>query len=142
MLRGLCRASFTREGREGAKSGAAEDDANMSNERVMTLQEVLLDISNQPTTSWVYLPMDKNWTLGSNCAVLKSEEVPPELEDHPEAGVPDFAKQTGLVQALPVSVVQDIVANLLGQKADASPDELLAAFLYYYKQDAFIDLLR
>lgn len=45
-------------------------------------------------------------------AVLESDEIPEEEEDLPEAGVPEFAKANDLKQVLPITVVQDIVANL------------------------------
>ena len=105
-------------------------------------QEVLSDIANLPTTAWVYLPTDRNWNLTSTCAVLESEEVPPELEDDPSAGVPGFAKQNGLMQALPVTVVQDIVVNARSQKPGATLEDFWRAFLYYHKHDAFINLTK
>jgi hypothetical protein len=71
---------------------------------------------------------------------LESEEVPPELEDDPDAGVPEFAKRNNLIQALPVTVVQDIATNARSQKPDANLGDLLYAFLYYYKHDAFVEL--
>jgi len=108
----------------------------------MTLQEALLDIAGQPETAWVYLPADKNWDLNSMCAILESEEVPPELEDELDAGVPAFAKANDLIQALPVTVVQDVTQNALAQRPGASPTDLLEAFLFYYEHDAFIDLTR
>jgi len=102
-----------------------------------TLKEILLSIEGHSALAWVYLPADKNWNLDSPSAVLESEEVPPELEDEPDAGVPEFAKQNGLIQALPVTTVQDIVSNAKAQKPDATVVDLLKAFEFYYRHDAF-----
>ena len=112
----------------------------MSNEKILSFTEVLSNIANGTSTAWVYLPIDRNWSLNSNCAILESAEVPPELEDDPDAGVPEFAKQNRLMQALPVTVVQDIVTNIRTQKPNATLQDIFRAFLYYHKHDAFIDL--
>lgn len=82
--------------------------------------------------------MDNNWTLDSISAILESDEVPNEFEDTPNAGIPEFAKRNNLIQALPVTVVQDIVTNAKAQKPTASMEDLFRAFQYYYENDAFI----
>jgi hypothetical protein len=60
------------------------------------------------------------------------------LEDEPEAGMPDIAKEKDLMEALSVGQVQEIVANAKSQNANVSDERLLEAFLYYYDNDAFI----
>ena len=102
------------------------------------LKQVLLAIADKSYLAWVYLPEDRNWSLDSACATLESEEVPPELEDEPDAGVPEFAKANGLIQVLPVSSVQDIVENARAQKPSASVDDFFLAFMFYFHNDAFI----
>jgi len=102
------------------------------------LKQVLLQIAGKSNLAWVYLPRDKNWNLDSECAVLESEEVPPELEDEPDAGVPEFAKANGLIQVLPVGSIQEIVENAKAQNPDASIDDLFKAFIFYFRNDAFI----
>ena len=111
----------------------------MSNE-MLDFKEVLLNIGDKSARAWVYLPTDRNWSLSSKCAILESDEVPPELEDEPDAGVPEFAKKNRLTQALPVTVLQDVVRNACAQKPDATPQDLFQAFEHYYKHDAFIKL--
>jgi len=112
----------------------------MNNEKIMTLQEALFDIADKSATAWIYLPANKSWNLDSNCAILESDEVPPELEDDPDAGVPEFAKRNNLIQALPVTVVQDIMENTRAQKFSATLEDFFRALVYYYKHDAFIDI--
>lgn len=102
------------------------------------LKQVLLHIADKSNLAWVYLPRDKNWNLDSACAVLASEEVPPELEDEPDAGVPAFATANGLIQVLPVGSMQEIVENAKGQNPNASIDDLFNAFIFYFRNDAFI----
>ena len=112
----------------------------MSNKINDTLMTVLGDALNRPARGWVYLPEDREWSLDSKCAVLESEEVPPGLEDKPNAGVPRWAIENGLMQAVPMSVMQDIVTNALSQKPRAGLEDLLRAFIFYWENDAFISL--
>jgi len=109
---------------------------------LVTFREVLANILDMPTTAWIYLPKDKNWSLNSNVAVLESEEIPPDMEDAPDAGVPEFAKKHGLIQAVPVTALQDIVGNARMQKGGSTDEDLFKAFLFYYNHDAFINLTR
>lgn len=104
---------------------------------IKNFKEILLKITDHSVRAWVYLPADKNWDIDSPCAVLESEEVPPELEDEPDAGVPEIAKLNDLMQVLPVSTVQDIVANAKVQKPDATINDLFMAFKFYFQHDAF-----
>lgn len=108
--------------------------------KIETFQEVLETLSSRSSREWVYLPLEGQWDLTSASATLESEEVPPEMEDDPDAGVPQFAIDHRLKQAVPVTTLQDIVANALDQKPDAKLEELLAAFLYFYKHDAFMEI--
>jgi hypothetical protein len=105
-----------------------------------TFQDVIESISKRSTCDWVYLPVVGEWSLGSESVTLESEEVPPELEDEPDAGVPQFAIDHGLKQVLPVTTLQDIVSNALKQKPDATVDNLFLAFEFYYRNDAFIKM--
>jgi hypothetical protein len=112
----------------------------MSDEETVRFGDALLAIAENSPRAWVYLPADQDWSLDSKCAILESDEVPPELEDEPGAGLPEFAKRNGLMQTLPVAVVQDIVMNARAQKPDAAVDVLFRAFQYYHENDAFIEL--
>ncbi len=103
-------------------------------------KDIITNIMSYSIRCWVYLPNNDEWTLESKSAVLESEEVPPELESVPDAGVPAFAIDNSLMQALPVSEVQDIVNNAKQQKTDISIDEIFEAFLYYYDNDAYMTI--
>lgn len=107
----------------------------------MKLEDLLKSVSSLPTRAWLYLPKDGNWGPESDACVFESEEVPPEQELDSNAGIPEFARKRGLVQAVPVTVLQDIVSNALLQKPGATNEDLLDAFHYYYQHDAFIEYL-
>jgi hypothetical protein len=106
--------------------------------KTASFEEILETIMNQSQVSWVYLPQARNWNLNSESAILESEEVPPELEDEPDAGVPQFAKDHGLMQVVPVATLQDIVSNARAQRPLANSADLFRAFEFYYERDAFI----
>jgi hypothetical protein len=103
-------------------------------------RDVLETIMERSTREWLYLPTGGNWSLESEAATLESDEVPPELEDELDAGVPDFAKMHGLRQTLDVATLQDVVSNARQQRPHATLDDLFAAFKFYYDRDAFIKL--
>lgn len=107
---------------------------------IKSFHDVLETISKRSPREWVYLPSAGPWNLQSASATLESDEVPPELEDEPDAGVPQFAMDHGLKQVVPVTTLQDIVSNALEQDPDATMDDLFAAFDYYYRKDAFIEI--
>lgn len=109
-------------------------------EQPKPFREVLCGIERYSTKCWVYLSEVDSWNINSPCLVLESEEVPPEREDHPDAGVPDAAKRLKMMQAITVAEVQDVVANAKIQKADVDAETLFRAFLYYYDNDAYLSL--
>lgn len=111
----------------------------MGDDRTETLADALATIRDKPADAWVYLPIAEDWRLTSRSVTLVSEEVPPEDEDLPDAGVPEFAKQNGLTPAIEVPTLQDVVSNALSQRPSATPEDLFRAFIFYHRQDAFIE---
>ena len=100
--------------------------------------EVFANSEEECTNSWLYLPMEKPWSLDSKCLVLESEEVPPEEEDKPNAGIPQIAISMGMIQIMPITTVQDIIINAKEQSKTLSEKDFFEAFLYYYDNDAFM----
>jgi hypothetical protein len=115
------------------------DCSHAMNETV-PFKEVLRRIGSYSTECWVFLPEEDPWRVDSPCLVLKSDEVSPEEEDQPDAGVPEVAKQLGMMQALTVADVQDVIENCNDQLENASDEVLFEAFIYYYDNDSYIDL--
>ena len=91
-----------------------------------------------PINTRLYLPEKDIWSLDSEALVEVSTEVPPEEEHLPKAGYPNLALSNKLMATLDSSTVMDIVENARAQRQSASPEDILAAFLYYYDNDAFI----
>jgi hypothetical protein len=109
-------------------------------EDTRTCRDVLMNIEREDPTAWLYLPSTRDWSLESMAMVLQSEEVAPEEEDQPDAGVPREAKEIGLTPALPITVVQDIVSAARNQQPDAPDERLFEAFLHYFRHDAFLKM--
>jgi hypothetical protein len=120
--------------------GAAVAVGEINVSEIQSFRKILDSIFERSEREWVYLPIEGKWTLESDTATLESDEVPPEMEDAPDAGVPQFAKMHSLRQVVPVTTLQDVVENLRQQKPSATVDDMFAAFEYYYDYDAFVDL--
>ena len=106
---------------------------------MVKFRDVLSTIMEASDREWVYLPSDRNWNLESKSAVLLSEEVPPELENEPDAGIPQFAKENGLIPVIPVASLREVVFNARVQKPTATDEDLFTAFRFFYDHDAFMD---
>lgn len=126
--------------RTGAAVAVAHDLGPEPMSNPVPFDTLLAASASLDTAAWVYLPSSESWTLKSPAMVLRSVEVAPEEEDDPMAGIPPEAKANGLMQALPITVLQDIVSNATTQKPNATIDDLFRAFLHYYDHDSFIEI--
>ena len=107
---------------------------------IASFADVLDSISGISPLGWVFLAKGEVWSLRTKAAVLEMDDVPPEMEDSPDAGIPDFAKENGLMPAITVSDLQDVVENIKEQFPGANTGDYLRAFLFYYDNDAFMKL--
>jgi hypothetical protein len=103
-------------------------------ENLIEFHKVLLNIENHLWSDSLFLPSNKQWSLESLCYVYDLDD----LEDDEE--VPKFALENKLIYVISISELQDIVSNALQQNPLCSENELFEAFLYYYKNDAFISI--
>jgi hypothetical protein len=101
-------------------------------EKMLVFSNVLCRVAEFPWNEVLFLPKDRNWSLNSRCAVLDLDDLS-EDED-----IPRFAADNGLVYAMTIQQLQDIVSNARQQQPDCSAEDLLQAFLYYHRYDAFI----
>ncbi|QDU31654.1 hypothetical protein ETAA8_68140 [Anatilimnocola aggregata] len=102
-------------------------------DRLITLSQFLQSPDDFPWNEAIYLPANKPWSLNSTLAVWSAD-------DYEEGEEPDIARTNCLRYALGVSSGQDIVANAKQQKPVLTLDELLDAFMFFYKHDAFISI--
>jgi hypothetical protein len=101
-----------------------------------TLGETLSAADRLPLDADLFLPFDEVWQPSTRCIVERVDRY----ADEPE--VPEVAARNGLSRALQVAQVRDIVDNARQQRPGAGAAELVAAFLFYYDRDAFIDFGR
>lgn len=91
-------------------------------------------LSNPDDFSWrhsLFMPPDRPWTLETPVLVEDGDDVE-EDEDLPRSVV-----ERKFRYVLTMQSVQDIVVNARLQKPSANLAELLAAFVYYFENDAF-----
>jgi hypothetical protein len=98
----------------------------------LTLSDVLKNASELPWDESLCLPADGPWTLASPAMLWDQDEV---IDDEEELAV---LAPYGVVCVLGLGDVQDIVSNARQQKADCTISELFDAFMYYLRNDAFI----
>lgn len=109
----------------------------------LLLRDVLRDPTGYDYRCWLYLPEDEPWSLDSIAMPLRDEDISPEEELDPDAGIPEIAKQNLLMRSLEITTVEEIRVNLqqqIGDPETLTDELLLEAFLYYYDNDAFMVL--
>lgn len=74
----------------------------------------------------------KEWSLDSLVAVLDPDEA-----ENPEGKCFKLKEENSLFYALQISIVLEVIGYCLAQKQNATKEEMLAALVSYYKQDAF-----
>lgn len=94
------------------------------------LGKILNEINNYRDDQLLFLPKNESWNVDSKGVVLCENDID---------GL-NFAKLHKLENVIGIYAVQDIVANLKQQIPDPSPDQLTQAFLFYYDNDAFIEI--
>ncbi|WP_066314730.1 hypothetical protein [Bacillus sp. FJAT-29814] len=103
-------------------------------EKLIKLEEVLLNPNDYSWADSLFLPENKNWNINSPAAVLN-------LDDLEEGEVsPQFALDNKLILVFSIQEVQDIVENANQQREKCSVNDLFDAFLFYCRNDAFISL--
>ncbi|MDR2305968.1 MAG: hypothetical protein LBE53_02025 [Paucimonas sp.] len=104
--------------------------------KLETLESVLAGIDKQPWDFALYMPHGVPWNKDTLCAVLD----PDDFENEPNPDRPKFALDNNLHYALGIEIIQSIIENAKEQRPRANAFELADAFIYYYDNDAYIDL--
>ena len=99
------------------------------------LINVLRNIEFYEWNNALFLPEDEIWEFNTMCMILDPNEVESDDDEVPQAAI-----ENGLSYALDVQLIQAIVQNISEQKKDVTDEDLLEAFLYYYDNDAYIEL--
>lgn len=110
----------------------------MNNGRLEPFRNILITANGRSELAWIYLPREGPWSLDMRSAVIIPDEVPPEQENEPNAGVPEFATRHNLIEAVPIATLQEILHHANIQLTNATLKDLFDAFIFYYTNDAFI----
>ena len=98
------------------------------------LSYILENINDFKWSDALFLPEEEVWELDTEGLIWDPDDVEDESDEGPKA-----AMDLGLIHALSIQNIQDIVYNAKQQKESASADDLLEAYLYYYDNDAYIE---
>jgi hypothetical protein len=99
---------------------------------LIELRNILLNPFEFNWEDSLFLSRSEDWTLSSKCYLFNLDD----LEDDEE--LPKFALENDFKYMFSIADVQDIVNNAQQQLIVCSEKNLLDAFYYYYKNDAFI----
>ena len=99
------------------------------------LSSILKNVMNFKWSDALFLPEDEVWDKNTKGMVLDPNDV----EDD-EDEVPKEAKEKQLMYTLNIQTMQGIVKNVEQQNHNYTEDDLVEAFLYYYDNDAYIEL--
>ena len=116
------------------RMGVVAAKRTVTMESKLTLRHVLRNAADFPWNEALFMKKKRAWSLETPCLVWDPDDV----EDDNDDALPLKAIALGMDYILGISAVQDIVSNLKQQKPNFSDLELLKAFVYYYKNDAFI----
>lgn len=97
---------------------------------ITTLGEVLRRPEDCGYECALYLSFGEAWGLDSKGGVLPVGETDE---------VPEAAGALGLEYVLGIDAVRQIISNAAQQRPELTDEQRLAAFLFYYDNDAFID---
>lgn len=98
------------------------------------LSYILENINDFKWSDALFLPKEEVWELDTEGLIWDLDDVEDESDE-----VPKVAMDLGLIYALSIQDIQDIVYNAKQQKENVSADDLLEAYLYYYDNDAYIE---
>lgn len=100
----------------------------MDERDLLSIRQILEQVGKN--SGWLYLPKG-SWTLET-----KGIFVPYSKDDNP---IPEFVKEMDLKITVDSDTIEDIESNAQDQIGFSDIDKLFEAFLYYCKNDAFIE---
>ncbi len=102
----------------------------------MKLGELLANLGEQQWNHWVFVAETDAIDADTDCVVMDTFDV-----DLAEDGdTPKAIADIGYSEFLQIVDLESITENLRHQKPDFSRQDYLEAVLYYYRDDAFVQL--
>ncbi|WP_217492398.1 DUF7716 domain-containing protein [Lysinibacillus xylanilyticus] len=107
------------------------------NMNLVSIRDVLLFPEKNPDT-WFYLPPNRaEWSLDTEGVFsLDSSDFSPDSD----AYLPEQVRENGWIETLDGASIEDVLENVRAQLGKPSLDQLLSAFIFYYENDAFLEL--
>ncbi len=93
-------------------------------------------LENSNLFNWsdaLFLPEDEVWNKETEGMVLDPDEVEDDVVDLPKEAI-----DNNFMYVLSMQMIQSIVMNVKEQRVEASEEDLVEAFLFYYDNDAYI----
>ncbi|ABQ04105.1 DUF7716 domain-containing protein [Flavobacterium johnsoniae] len=103
---------------------------------LVSIRDILSYPEKNPGT-WFYLPPNKEeWNLDTmGVFSLDSYDFPPDSKDY----LPEEVEKYGWIEILDGVSIEDLVEYAKNQLENPSIDQLFNSFIFYYKNDAFLD---
>lgn len=124
---------------EECKSGVVEDNKHGGEimNSLTRFTDVLNNVNEINFNEYLFMPKNTEWCLNTLCSLIDWDELEDdEISDDEET--PQFAIDNNLIYVANIATVQDIINNAKSQKLQCLESDLFEAFMYYYRNDAFI----
>jgi len=103
---------------------------------MQTLKEILISAKDFLEYGILYLPSNQKWDLETKGLIIDVDNL--DFSEVDEEDEPLIAKEHNLEETLDSACIEDIVFFASGVKSNPSDEFLLESFLYYFKNDAFL----
>lgn len=103
---------------------------------MQTLKEILNSAKTSLEYGILYLPSNQKWDLDTKALIIDVDSLDfSEVDGEDE---PLIAKEHNLEETLDSASIEDIVSFASGVKPNPSDGFLLESFLFYFKNDGFL----
>jgi len=103
---------------------------------MQTLKEILHSAKTSLEYGILYLPSNQKWDLETKGLIIDVNSL--DFSEVDEEDEPLIAKEHNLEEILESACLEDIVSFASGVKTNPSDEFLLESFLYYFKNDGFL----
>ncbi|SCC81655.1 DUF7716 domain-containing protein [Saliniramus fredricksonii] len=100
----------------------------------MNFQNIIERLDSFEWNDWVYLNVDRDINLDSECAVLNPDIA--ELSD--DGFTPKIAKERNISEFLQISDIRSVIENISHQGVEIDNIKIVNACKFYFKYDAFL----
>ena len=103
---------------------------------MQTLKEILNSAKDSLEYGILYLPSNQKWALDTKALIIDIDNL--DFNQVDKEDEPLIAKEHNLEETLDSACIEDIVSFASNMKPKPSDEFLLESFLYYFKNDTFL----